>query len=232
MFSILFSVSNRRPRVTLTYAQSLDGRIATSTGQSQWISGEQTLRLAHELRRDHDAILVGAGTVIADDPRLTCRVEGGRDPHRCVLDSMLRIPPTAHVVAQAGGVATSVFHAESATDPACTQRAHALTVAGVELVAVPATDGGLDLRAVLEHLRALGCASLLVEGGSAVLTSFYRARLVDRLVLVCAPMVVGSGTDAVGDLGIEELSGAQRGTTRRVRQLGDDIVWEIDFAHE
>lgn len=232
MFSILFSVSNRRPRVTLTYAQSLDGRIATSTGQSQWISGEQTLRLAHELRRDHDAILVGAGTVISDDPRLTCRIEDGRDPHRCVLDSGLRIPPTAHVVAQAGEVATSVFHDASATDPACTQRAHTLTEAGVELVAVPATEGGLDLHAVLEYLRAIGCASLLVEGGSAVLTSFYRARLVDRLVLVSAPMVVGSGTDAVGDLGIEELSGAQRGTTRRVRQLGDDIVWEIDFAHE
>ncbi|MFW6293529.1 MAG: RibD family protein [Spirochaetota bacterium] len=225
-------MSNRRPRVTLTYAQSLDGRIATSTGKSRWISGEQTLRLAHELRRDHDAILVGAGTVIADDPRLTCRVERGRDPHRCVLDSRLRIPATAHVVAHAGEVATSVFHAESAADPTCTQRAQALREAGVELVAVPATEEGLDLHAVLEHIGALGYASLLVEGGSAVLTSFYRARLVDRLVLVSAPMVVGTGTEAVGDLGIEDLSGAQRGTTRRVRQLGDDVVWEIDFVHE
>ena len=109
-----------RPRVTLTYAQSLDGRIATSTGQSQWISGEQTLRLAHELRRDHDAILVGAGTVVADDPRLTCRIEGGRNPHRCVLDTSLRIPLTSHVVAQTHEAPTSLFHAlgDTASDSA------------------------------------------------------------------------------------------------------------------
>ncbi|MFW5741954.1 MAG: RibD family protein [Spirochaetota bacterium] len=221
-----------RPRVTLSYAQTLDGRIATASGQSQWISGNETLRLAHELRRDHDAILVGAGTVIADDPRLTCRIADGRNPHRCVLDSSLRIPTTARLVAHAGETATSVFHDGSAADDGFDRRARALRNAGVELVGVPASVHGLDLRAVLEYLYASGVASLLVEGGSRVLTSFFRARLVDRLVLVSAPMIVGRGTEAIGDLGVERLSSAQRGTTRSVRRLGDDVVWEIGFEGE
>lgn len=224
--------------MTLTYAQSLDGRIATATGRSQWISGDETLHLAHELRRAHDAILVGAGTVIADDPRLTCRIEDARNPHRCVLDSSLRIPTASHVVAQADEVPTTVFYAASpasttpVADAALARRARALEQAGVTLLAVPAAAHGLDLRAVLGHLYASGIASLLVEGGSGVLTSFYRARLVDRLVLVSAPMVVGAGTEAVADLGVERLESAQRGTTRSVRQVGDDIVWEIDFVDE
>jgi riboflavin-specific deaminase-like protein len=225
-------VNEWRPRVTLSYAQSLDGRIATASGQSQWISGNETLRLAHELRRDHDAILVGAGTVIADDPRLTCRITDGRNPHRCVLDSSLRIPTTARVVAHAGEVATSVFHDGSAADDGFARRARTLGNAGVALVGVPASEHGLDLRAVLERLYASGVTTLLVEGGSGVLTSFFRARLVDRLVLVSAPMIVGRGIEAVGDLGVERLSSAQRGTTRSVRRLGDDVVWEIDFEGE
>lgn len=216
--------------MTLTYAQSLDGRIATATGQSQWISGDETLHLAHELRRDSDAILVGAGTVIADDPRLTCRIERGRDPHRCVLDSTLRVPAESHIVSQAASVATTVFFDASRMDAEQEARASTLRRAGVELVDVPATESGLDLRAVLLHLRESGHASLLVEGGSGVITSFFRAALVDRLVLVSAPMVIGSGTEAVGDLGTERLSAALRGTTRSVRQLGNDVVWEVAFA--
>lgn len=218
--------------MTLTYAQSLDGRIATATGQSQWISGDETLRLAHELRRDHDAILVGAGTVVADDPQLTCRIEHNRNPHRCVLDSSLRVPAASRVVADAGEVPTSIFHASGSPEEASAAKAAELRKAGVTLVSVPAGAHGLDLRAVLGHLHESGFASLLVEGGAGVLTSFFRARLVDRLVLVSAPMVVGTGTEAIGDLGVEHLGAAQRGTTRSVRQLGDDIVWEIDFAAE
>jgi len=234
--SILYRVMERRPLITLTYAQSMDGRIATVTGDSQWISGPQTLRLAHELRDRHEAIMVGVGTVIADDPQLTCRIDGGRNPHRVVLDTTLRTPEGSHVAADARTVPTTVFHARSAPEDdaarALSERAARLASLGVDLRPVATERGRLDLNAILAELHAMGFRSLLVEGGSRLLTSLYAARLVDRVVLVSAPVVTGAGTEAVGDLGLRRLADAWRGTTVGVSQAGDDIVWEISFEHD
>jgi len=226
----------RRPRITLTYAQSMDGRIATATGDSQWISGAETLRLAHELRARHDAIMVGVGTVIADDPQLTCRIDGGRNPHRVILDTTLKTPTSSHVAADARAIPTTVFHQRpnpgDPAEPDLAERAARLAALGVALRPVARARDGLDLRAVLAELRAMGFESLLVEGGSRLLTSLYAARAVDRVILVGAPVVIGAGTEAVRDLGLRRLADAWRGTTVGVRQAGDDVVWEISFEHD
>ena len=214
-----------RPRVTLSCAQSADGRIATTTGDSQWISGPETLRLAHELRNENDGILAGIGTVIADNPQLTCRIEGGSDPHRVVLDSMLRTPLDSHIATQATNVPTTAFAGPDAPE----ENARRLEESGVGVVRVSASQSGLDLHEVLAELSNLNVSTLMLEGGAGIITSFLRARLVDRVILVCAPMFIGNGTETVGDLGITSLSDAIRGTTSKVRQAGNDIVWEFDI---
>jgi riboflavin-specific deaminase-like protein len=217
-------MTGRRPQVTLTYAQSADGRIATRTGDSRWISGDATLELAHQLRHENDGIMVGIGTVLRDNPQLTCRMPGGRNPHRFVLDSSLRTPLESNIATGARTVATTVFHTEGPL-----QRVRALEQLGVDVRRIEGKRLTEALPLVLEQLTELGIDSLMVEGGSALLTSFFRHRFVDRLIVVSAPMIIGNGTQAVGELDVTALSQAWRGRTRSVRQAGEDIVWEIDF---
>ncbi len=217
-----------RPRVTLSYAQSLDGRIATRTGQSQWISGAGTLELAQELRRDNDAILVGIGTVLRDDPLLTCRLPGCSSPVRVILDSRLRLPEDGRIARSADRYATVVF--SLAPDPAKVERLGRLGVRVIE--AEPAEDGGVSLAPALETLSARGIETLYVEGGGSVITAFLRAGLVDRLLVVTAPLVIGAGVSAVADLGIDDLAGALRFRPVRLEQRGEDVVWDLEpVAH-
>ena len=217
----------RIPRITVSYAQSLDGRIATATGDSRWISGPSTLRLAHRLRRDHEALLVGIGTVLRDDPQLTCRLPGSRSrsPARVVLDSTLRLPPDSRLARGAGELPTLVF-----TVGAPAARRSALEALGVRVVeSLPDPEGRIDLRGVLEHLAGLGYASLFVEGGAGVITSFLRQHLVHRLLVVVAPLLIGEGVQAVGDLGVHALAEALRPARCRVRRFGAERVWELEF---
>jgi len=217
----------RFPRITVSYAQSLDGRIATATGDSRWISGPSTLRLAHRLRRDHEALLVGIGTVLRDDPQLTCRLPGrrSRSPARVVLDSTLRLPPDSRLARGAGELPTLVF-----TVGAPAARRSALEALGVRVVeSLPDPEGRIDLRGVLEHLAGLGYASLFVEGGAGVITSFLRQHLVHRLLVVVAPLLIGEGVQAVGDLGVHALAEALRPARCRVRRFGAERVWELEF---
>jgi 3,4-dihydroxy 2-butanone 4-phosphate synthase/GTP cyclohydrolase II len=208
-----------RPYVVLKYAQSLDGRIATGGGDSKWISGPQERRVAHALRAACDAVLVGAGTVLADDPLLTVRMVPGASPIRVVLDSGLRVPPDAQVF---GPEAATIVLAATGSDP---DRREALRQRGVKVEVVPeAPGGGVDLAAGLERLLALGIRCLLVEGGSRVLTSALRARLADRLVVAVAPVLLGAGTDAVGDLGAGLVSDGLRLVGRSVHQVGPDLL--------
>jgi riboflavin-specific deaminase-like protein len=221
------SKSNRAVFVTLSYAQSLDGRIATAAGDSRWISGPATLELAQELRRDNRAIAVGIGTVLRDDPLLTCRLPGARNPLRVVFDSSLRIPLGSQLVASARAVQTLVFHAGD--DEGISERRRTLVAAGLETAAIARLSGGLlDIRAAVAELGRRGADSLFVEGGARLITAFVMHGLVDRLVLVTAPIVIGRGIEAVGDLGVASLAQARRLRTVAHEFRGEDSVWTLE----
>jgi diaminohydroxyphosphoribosylaminopyrimidine deaminase/5-amino-6-(5-phosphoribosylamino)uracil reductase len=203
-------VRQGRPLVTLKLAASLDGRIATATGKSRWITGPAARERAHLLRATHDAVLVGTGTALADDPQLTCRLPGlaGRSPVRIVIDRTLRLPVTLRLFAEAREVPSWVI-TSTAADPA---RRAALGQLGVGIVAVePGAGGGLDLAVVLRALGDRGLTRLLVEGGGGIAASLLRAGLVDRLVWLQAPLLLGGdGVPAVAALGLDDLAGAPR----------------------
>jgi riboflavin-specific deaminase-like protein len=213
-----------RPYVLVKYAQTLDGRIATRTGDSKWISGEAERRISHALRAACDAVLVGSGTVRRDDPELTVRLVPGANPIRVVLDSTLRMVPTAKV---AGDIATTVVFTTSAADPT---RREQLRAARVTVHEVTAGPRGVDLTAVLAHLRGSGVESLMVEGGRRVITSLLAAGQVDRLVVSISPTVIGTGVEAVGDLGIGLVAEGVRLTNRVFYLAGDDVLlgWDVE----
>lgn len=211
-----------RPSVTVKLAQTLDGRIATRTGQSQWISGPTSLAFAHELRAAHDAILVGIGTVLQDNPRLTVRLVEGPSPLRVVADTMARTPLDCNLLTEQP---ERTIIAVSADAPA--KRVWAIRRCGAQVLDVDTCgDGRLNLGALLVTLRAEGIRALMVEGGAGLVTSLLREGLVDRLVVCIAPKLLGSGIDAVGDLDIPDLSHALTFTRTEVRQLGDDIIFD------
>ena len=214
-----------RPRVTIHYAQTLDGRIATRTGQSQWISGEASLRLAHELRAAHQAVMVGVGTILADNPRLTVRLVEGPSPRRIVVDSTLRLPLDARVLTD--GAADTIV---ATTPRAPEDRIMAVRCRGADVVVVPADAGGrVDLGQLLRRLAARGITALLIEGGRELITSALRARLVDRLIVCIAPKVIGAGVEAVGDLQIDRMSEALTFARVRVTTVGEDVIFDGQF---
>ena len=213
-----------RPLVTIKLATSLDGRIATASGESQWISGPPARDRAHALRADHDAIMVGTGTALADDPQLTCRLPGlgSRSPVRVVIDRNLRIPATARVIADARSVSTWIMTLRSA-DPA--QRA-AFAASGVNLIDVePDHEGRVDLAAALRAIGARGITRLLVEGGATLAAAFFRARLVDRLVWVHAPLLIGGDAiPAIAALGLTALNDAPAFERTSMDSVGEDVL--------
>ena len=210
-----------RPAVTLSYAQTLDGRLATSTGSSQWISSPESLRFSHELRAEHDAIAVGVGTVRKDDPRLTVRLAAGRSPLRVVVDSALRTPLTAAVLAEGAAPGTVL----AVTDRAPAAKRDEVRALGATVLCLPTNaEGRVDLVALLATLYQRGVGSVLVEGGAGMITALLQARLVDRLVVCLAPKILGAGIEAVGDLGIRELARALILTDTSVTHYGVDLV--------
>ncbi len=215
---------NGRPLVTLKLATSLDGRIATGRGESQWITGPPARERAHALRATHDAIMVGPGTVLADDPQLTCRLPGlaQRSPVRVVLDRHLRIPPTMRLISDARAVPTWVLTLPSA-DPA---RRQAFLRAGATVIDIdPGSDGNGTLTAALAALGERGITRLLVEGGGQLAAGFARAGLIDRLVWAHAPMLIGGGgIPAVAEFGLEALSQAPRFERLSAETVGDDVL--------
>jgi riboflavin-specific deaminase-like protein len=208
------------PNVTICYTQTLDGRLATARGESQWIGGGESVRLWHALRAQHDAVLVGVGTVLADDPRLTVRHVAGRDPLRIVVDSQLRIPDTAAVLACGAADRTLLATTERASEA----RQAALRALGAQVLVVPAAEGRVDLAALLALLFQQGVESLMVEGGAAIITSLLRARLVDRMVVCVAPRVMGAGIEAVGDIGVARLADMLALASPTVERYGEDLV--------
>lgn len=206
------------PFVTLKLAASADGRIATADGESRWITSEQSRRLVHRLRDYNDAVVVGAGTVATDDPRLTCRLRGGRDPLRVIIDGALRVPPNAQVVQPEMASGTVVFTARRNA-----RRARELRRRGVRVVELPAQGGRLSLARVLEMLAAEGISSVLCEGGATLAAGLLREGLVDRALFFYAPKLLGGdGVPMIGALGVRRMVEALPLGRLRLRRVGPD----------
>ena len=205
-----------RPRVTLSYAQSLDGSLAAASGQPLALSGPESLAFTHQLRSEHGAILVGIGTVLADNPRLTVRLVPGPDPQPIVLDTHLRFPLTANLLQHPRGVIIAT------TDQADSGRQADLESAGARVVRLPGGDG-VHLPALLDWFGENGIKSLMVEGGGRVITSFLLEQLVNRIAITIAPRFVG---------GLHALTASCDVSLRNVtyRILGADLVVEADIV--
>ncbi len=217
-------IGDKTPWVIAKMAQSLDGRVSTRLGASRWITSEASRDHAHVLRDTCDAILVGIGTVLADDPQLTTRRPGGRDPVRVILDTQARTPPAAKVVglARTSSAPTWVLVGEDA--PA--DRVSALTDKGVRVERLELRDGAIDLRQAVKRLASLEVVTLLVEGGPRVLGAFMDARLVHEVVAFIAPRIIGGdgARSTIGGLGAGELAEAIELESVRVERAGIDVV--------
>ncbi len=214
-------ISTGTPYTTIKYAQTIDGRIASHTGHSRWISSPASRTFAHRLRSVHDAILVGAGTVLQDDPELTVRHVRGRNPVRIVLDSHLRIPLTAKILCKQEKARTIVATTRRA-DP---EKMRQLSEKGIEtLVMNENKDHEVDVQQLFAELGRRQLSSLLVEGGSAIITSLLKDKLADRLVIIVAPKILGRGIDSVADLGKTRMEEAILLNYRKVQRLGTDII--------
>jgi diaminohydroxyphosphoribosylaminopyrimidine deaminase/5-amino-6-(5-phosphoribosylamino)uracil reductase len=213
-------VATGRPLVTVKLALSLDGRAAAADGSSRWITGPTARRDVHRLRASTDAVMAGIGTVIADDPQLTCRLRGydGSQPLRVVLDSSLRVPHDARVLADDAPtlVATTAKAPEDALD--------AVRARGAEVVRFPSRDGRVDVVAVLEELGRRGLNDVLVEGGPTLAGEMIERGLVDRYTTYLAPKLLGQlGTSAIAGLIVPNIADARELTITSVRRIGADI---------
>ena len=206
------------PRVTLKLATSLDGRIATASGESKWITGEAAREAVHRMRAEHDAVLVGIKTVMADDPSLMVRTPGydAPQPLRVVLDSRQRLPASSALAVHAGDVATLVLTVEESRGT--------LEKLGVRVVRTRADGARVDVEDALNKLKAEMVESVLVEGGGEVAAAFLRAGLVDAIEWFRAPIVLGAeGRPAIGALLLDKLNQAPRFQRVAVESLGDDL---------
>lgn len=216
-----------RPFVTLSYAQSMDGSIAVRRGEQTRISGPESQRLTHELRARHDAILVGIGTVLADDPRLTVRLVQGPDPQPVIVDSRLRLPRNTRLVRDAVLPAWVMTSEKAPVD-----RQRILEDAGARVLRLPSDrKGRVDLGAMLALLVDLGVGNLMVEGGATIISSFLAQNLVDRMILTVAPMVMG-GLNAVSGLGRTDGRALPRLKQPHYLALGTDMILAGDVGWE
>ncbi len=218
----LFAITRDRPFVSLKYAMTLDGKIATANGDSQWITGEEARRKAHYLRKTHDAILVGVGTVLKDNPELTTRLVRGANPLRIVLDAKLQILLTSAVLNEA--TKTLIFVGNNYN---VEHRQVLEQLEWVEIVQVPEVVAGmLDLQSIMQILQEREIRSVLVEGGSKVLGTFKDAGLVDRVYAFVAPKICGgqNSLSAVGGAGIEFMDDALQLEDLEMEKLGSDVL--------
>jgi diaminohydroxyphosphoribosylaminopyrimidine deaminase/5-amino-6-(5-phosphoribosylamino)uracil reductase len=215
-------ITQKRPWVSLKVAMTLDGKIATASGDARWVTSESARRFVHELRGQRSGICVGAGTVRLDDPMLDCRVEGYKNPVRILPDSRASLPLESRIARSAGEIRTLVAHTEAADAGKLEQ----LRACGVELLPCAATDGQVDLRDMLDRLGALGIDSILLEGGEALNGSFVAQDLVDEYYVFIAPKVLG-GQDAktaVGGVGFATMAAARDIEIRSVEHIGPDLL--------
>lgn len=211
-----------RPQVTLKIATSIDGRIALANGVSQWITGSDSRARVHRMRADHDAVLVGVGTVLADDPLLTARTVPPPDkqPVRIVADSQLRTPAYARLLASQGLGKVVLASAGPATG-----YPEVATKAGPEIWVVPGPDGKVSPQRLLDRCAVEGLSRIFLEGGGKLAASFIQAGLVDTIQWFRAPILIGGdGLPAVAALGLTEMPDAPRWRTAATERIGDDTL--------
>jgi diaminohydroxyphosphoribosylaminopyrimidine deaminase/5-amino-6-(5-phosphoribosylamino)uracil reductase len=213
-------VTRARPLVTLKLATSLDGRLATRSGASRWISAAPARELVHRWRDEHDAVMVGAGTVLADDPALTCRRRGGRDPLRVIVDGRLRVPLRAQIVSGRLAAGTVI-----ATAVRRGRKLGALRARGVQVLTLPGRNGSISLPLLFQRLAKQGVSSVLLEGGAGLAAAAVRAGMVDRVSLFLAPKLIGGdGVPMMGGLGVASPERAPQLRITEVSRVGVDLL--------
>jgi diaminohydroxyphosphoribosylaminopyrimidine deaminase/5-amino-6-(5-phosphoribosylamino)uracil reductase len=214
-------VTRRLPFVTLKLAASLDGKIAAVTGDARWISSETSRRMVHELRNQVDAIVAGVGTVLADDPRLTCRIPNGRNPWRVILDSRLRIPLTASLLRQTDPERSIIV----TSDRSSRQRVRAIESLGAQVWRLGLRRRRIPWTAILRKLAAKGVLSVMIEGGATTAAWALREKAVDKILFFYAPMILGGdGRVMIDALGVKRVGHALRVQRTRVRKSGTDTL--------
>jgi len=216
-------IVTREPFIVLKTAATLDGKIATRDGASQWISGETSRHFVHRLRDQMDGVMVGIGTVLKDDPMLTARVRGGRDPYRIVFDSRLRIPENAKILTLSPS-RTIVLTTEMAPQ----DKIERLREKGVQILIFQSKSGKVDLKSSLLKLGEMGMTSLLLEGGSQLSGSFLDQRLIDKILLFVSPKLIGDpeAPGVFGGLGVAQLPEAIPLRDLKVKKIGEDVLVE------
>lgn len=205
------------PFLTLKLAVTLDGRIADTGGKSKWITGAETRKRVHRWRAWSDAVMVGVGTVLTDNPALTVRDADGSDPLRIVVDSHLRTPPDAKVIADSHVVI-------AVTDAAPKERLDLFKKSGAGIWIIDSKDGRISLAALLKKLGEKDITSVLCEGGGILATSLLAEKLVDKIIFTFAPKILGSGKNAVGGIGIGDIDNSINLKDTEVVAVGDDII--------
>lgn len=214
-------ITRRTPFVVLKLAASLDGKIATSTGDSRWITGAAARRYVHRLRDQVDAIVVGIGTVLADDPELTCRIRGGRNPLRIVLDRHLRIPLTARLLHGADPEKTIVVTGSRAPE----KKVEAIQGYGATVWRLPLRAGRIPFGPLLKKLGKMGLLSVMIEGGGTTASRALQENVVDKVLFFYAPKILGGeGRDMIGALGIKQVGRCRRIRDVEVKRFGPDLL--------
>jgi len=214
-------ITRHIPFVILKLAASLDGKTATATGDSRWITETASRSYVHQIRNQVDAVLVGIETVITDNPRLTCRLPGGRDPWRIVLDSRLRIPLSARLLHERNPQKTIVI-----TGPrAPVKRIEAIRSCGAQVWSFPLQAGRISFASVLSRLGKMGLTSVMIEGGATTASLALREGIVDKVVIFYAPKIIGGdGRAMIETLGIRKVSRSRRIKDMEVKRLGKDFL--------
>ncbi len=219
----------KKPYITLKFAQTLDGKIAAKDGSSRWISNPASRKFAHKLRTSNDAVLIGAGTVINDDPLLSARLVKGKNPIRVVIDGNLRIPTSSKIVKTAKQIKTLIV-----TSPASPRRKiEALSKKGAGFVFLSPSEGGnIDIRRIILILYKIGIRKLLVEGGRKIITAFIKEKLADRIIIIIAPKMLGEGIESVGNMGIGNIKEALRLNLESVKRLDGDVIYTASLKRQ
>ncbi len=220
-------ITRRRPFVILKIASSLDGKIATQAGESKWITGDKSRRFVHRLRSESDAVMVGIGTILNDDPSLTCRVKGGRDPIRIVVDERLRIPIGSKVLSLDSPSKTYIATIDGASR---TKKAKIRKIEerGGIVLAVKEKDGLVDLSSLMDRLGEMEVTSLLIEGGAEINASALAEGIVDKAIFFLAPKIMGGqrSLSSIGGVSPENLEEVTRVHDIRIKKMGEDIIVE------